>query len=109
MIIVIFEFEINPTEGQNYFDLANELKHELQKIDGFISVSRFVDMETPNIFVSISRWRDQTAIERWHNHSDHIIAQEKGQNSIFKNYRISVASIIRDYTLDDKNLSRTSG
>ena len=109
MIIVIFEFEINPTEGQNYFDLANGLKQELQKIDGFISVSRFVDMETPNTFVSISRWKDQTAVERWQKHSGHIIAQEKGQNFIFKDYRISVASVIRDYTLNKKKSRRTSG
>ena len=41
MFAVIFEMEPEKESAQEYFDLAAELRPELEKIDGFISVERF--------------------------------------------------------------------
>ena len=53
-------FEVQPkTElaAQNYFDLAAELRTELEEIDGFISVERFSSLSDEEKFLSISFWR----------------------------------------------------
>ena len=62
MIAVIFE--VNPTsEGQaSYFEIAQDLKSELTRVDGFISVERFQSLCDPNSFLSLSFWESEIAI-----------------------------------------------
>lgn len=97
MIAVIFEVE--PVEGRahEYFDLAAELKPELERIDGFLSVERFESLTAPGRYLSLSFWRDEDAVKRWREHADHRAAQEAGKAGIFARYRIRVAEVVRDY------------
>lgn len=97
MIAVIFEVEPHEGRGHEYFDRAAALRAELEKIDGFVSVERFESLTTPGRYVSLSFWRDEDAVRRWHEHAGHRAAQEEGKASIFAGYRIRVAEVIRDY------------
>ena len=99
MLAVIFEVEMKPGQGENYFDLAASLRPELEKIDGFISVERFESLVTSGKYVSLSFWCDEEAITKWKSHLKHQSAQEQGKRSIFSNYRIRVANVIRDYNM----------
>ena len=100
MIAVIFEVTMKEGRGQEYFDLAAELRPELARIDGFISVERFESLATPGKYLSLSLWRDEEAVRRWHAHAGHAAAQEKGKAEIFSRYRIRVARVLRDYGTD---------
>ncbi|MDH3233469.1 MAG: antibiotic biosynthesis monooxygenase [Alphaproteobacteria bacterium] len=102
MIAVIFEVEPKDGKAQDYFDLAAGLKAELEAIDGFISVERFESLTTPGRYVSLSFWRDETAVKAWREHVDHQAAQTKGKASIFADFRIRVAEVTRDYALKDR-------
>ena len=102
MIAVIFEVEPKPGKAEDYFALATELRAELEKIDGFISVERFKSLATEGKYVSISFWRDEEAVRRWRGHADHQRAQDRGKKEIFADFRIRVADVIRDYTLADR-------
>lgn len=102
MIAVIFEVEPKPEKAQDYFDLAAELRNELEKIEGFISVERFKSLTSEGRYVSISFWRDEDAVKRWRGHTDHQLAQKRGKSDIFADFRIRVAEVIRDYTLADR-------
>lgn len=102
MHVVVFEVTVRSEVGQRYFDLAAELKPELGKIDGFISVERFESLVTPNKFVSLSFWRDEEAVARWREHGQHMTAQMIGKTEIFADFRISVADVQRQYTLADR-------
>ncbi len=99
MIAVIFE--VTPKDGRagDYFDAAAKLRPELEKIDGFISVERFESLTTPGKYLSLSFWRDAAAVAVWRGHGDHRAAQQRGQREIFADYRISVAEVMRDYTM----------
>ena len=99
MIAVIFE--VLPQEGKarQYFDLAAGLRAELERVDGFISVERFQSLTTEGKYVSLSFWRDAAAVEAWFAHADHRAAQNEGRQSIFKDYRIRVAEVLRDYDM----------
>jgi heme-degrading monooxygenase HmoA len=99
MIAVIFEVDIDPKSGQRYFDIATGLRDELQEIDGFISVERFQSMTTENRYVSLSFWRDRAAVEAWYQRPNHHAAQEEGRASVFRDYRIRVAEVFRDYDM----------
>ena len=97
MIAVIFE--VWPTEGRarEYFDLAASLKVDLEKIDGFLSVERFESLTTKGKYLSLSFWRDDEAVRAWRNRQGHRKAQAKGRGGVFADYRLRVASVVRDY------------
>lgn len=102
MIAVIFE--VWPAEGrkQDYLDLAAELRSELEKIDGFISVERFQSIHEPGKMLSLSFWRDEAAVARWRNHAEHRRTQAKGRAGVFRDYRLRVAGIVRDYAMTER-------
>jgi len=103
MIAVIFE--VHPKDGQmdSYLDIAAGLKDELAQVPGFISVERFQSLTNPGKLLSLSFFEDEAAVANWRNRSDHRAAQSKGRGGIFEAYRIRVAQVLRDYTLEERN------
>ena len=97
MVAVIFE--VWPAEGRarEYFDLAASLRADLGTIDGFISIERFESLTTKGKYLSLSFWRDDEAVRNWRNLEAHRSAQAKGRGGIFADYRLRVASVVRDY------------
>jgi len=102
MLAVIFEVWPAEGRGQEYFDLAAALKSDLMNIDGFISIERFQSLTTPGKLVSISFWRDEQAILEWRGIERHRSAQAKGRAGVFADYRLRVASVVRDYGMVDR-------
>ena len=102
MIAVIFEVIPAPGRKQEYLDLAASLRPQLEKIDGFISIERFASLSNEGKVLSLSVFRDEAAVEAWRNVEAHRVAQAKGRAGIFSDYRIRVASVMRDYTLRDR-------
>lgn len=107
MIAVIFEVE--PAEGAmaRYLDIAAGLKPELETIDGFISVERFESLGQKGKLLSLSFWRDEAAVIAWRNHVLHREAQQAGRGGVLAGYRLRVASVIRDYGLDQRDEAPT--
>jgi heme-degrading monooxygenase HmoA len=103
MITVIFEVWPKDGKAAEYFDVAASLRPALEKLDGFISIERFESVTQPGKFVSISFWRDEAAVAAWRNVEGHRMAQAKGRNSIFADYRIRVASVMRDYSMTSRD------
>ena len=97
MIAIIFEVEPHADKATAYFDMAADLKPVLEKMEGFISVERFESLMQPGKYLSLSFWEDEEAVLRWRNLEKHRRAQSAGRNVMFENYRLRVASVIRDY------------
>jgi heme-degrading monooxygenase HmoA len=102
LIAVIFEF--TPAEGRfsDYMDIVGTLRADLEKAEGFISLERFESITTPGKFVSLQFWRDEEAVRKWRNLQRHREAQAKGRAGIFQSYRLRIASVLRDYTMDER-------
>jgi heme-degrading monooxygenase HmoA len=103
--VIAVIFEVWPTEGRatEYFDLASSLRTDLEKIDGFISIERFESLTTKGKYLSLSFWRDEEAVRVWRNLENHRKAQVKGRGGIFADYRLRVASVVRDYGMQDRS------
>jgi heme-degrading monooxygenase HmoA len=99
MIAVIFEVKLEEERSQRYFDLAAALRPELEKVDGFISVERFQSLVNEGKYLSLSFWRDRTAVEAWFAKPNHRAAQQEGRAALFRDYRIRVAEVFRDYDM----------
>ena len=99
MMAVIFELE--PREGSTarYFELAAMLRPSLDATDGFISVERFESLTEPGKLLSLSFWRDEHAIAAWRALATHRAAQSQGRAGVFRDYRLRVAEVSRDYGL----------
>jgi heme-degrading monooxygenase HmoA len=102
MIAVIFEFWPDPGHTQDYFDFAGALRAEVEKIDGFLSVERFASVSEEGKFVSLSFWRDEEAVARWRRHLKHREAQAAGRTRIFRDYRLRIAGVMRDYSMEKR-------
>jgi heme-degrading monooxygenase HmoA len=102
MIAVIFEFTPAAGRTAEYFDFATALRAELEHVDGFMSVERFESVTTPGKFVSLSFWRDEEAVRAWRNIESHRGAQNAGRGGVFADYRLRVASVIRDYGMAER-------
>lgn len=102
MIAVIFEVWPKPEHRQDYFDLAADLKPILQTMDGFISVERFESLTEKGKILSVSFWRDEAAVAAWRNTMEHRRTQAKGRAQIFADYHLRIASVIRDYSMSDR-------
>lgn len=103
MIAVIFEVIPASRKFDEYLDIAAKLNPELNKIDGFISIERFQSMSEPTKILSLSFWKDEQSVACWRNLEAHRLAQAKGRSSVFDNYRLRVASVIRDYGMNERN------
>lgn len=102
MIAVIFEVE--PAEGRKdeYLGIAADLRPLLDEIDGFISIERFQSLADPKRILSLSFWRDEDALAAWRNTEDHRQAQRAGRGGVFDDYRLRIASVVRDYGLTER-------
>lgn len=103
MIAVIFEVE--PADGhmEEYLDIAAELHPMLDDIDGFISVERFQSLTDPRKVLSLSFFENEDALMCWRNLVAHRDAQTVGRGGVFADYRLRIASVIRDYGLFDRS------
>jgi len=102
MIAVIFEVWPASGKTQDYLDMAAALRVDLEKQDGFISIERFQSMTDPGKLLSLSFWRDEAAVSAWRNLERHRSAQASGRNGVFRDYRLRVAAVVRDYGMSDR-------
>ena len=102
MIAVIFEVWPAAGRKQEYLDLAASLRPELEKIDGSISIERFASLTDEGKVLSLSIFRDEAAVQAWRNVEAHRVAQGKGRAGVFADYRLRVASVMRDYGMTER-------
>lgn len=102
MIAVIFE--VVPGEGQRdaYLAAAASLRARLDTMDGFLSIERFQSLTQPGKLLSLSFWRDEDAVRQWRNLEEHRGMQRAGRDHIFADYRLRIASVVRDYGMNDR-------
>jgi heme-degrading monooxygenase HmoA len=102
VIAVIFEVWPAAGEKDQYLGLAAALKADLVTMDGFISIERFQSLTNPDKLLSLSFWRDEEAVRAWRNLPAHRATQGKGRAGVFRDYRLRVAAVLRDYGMNER-------
>jgi heme-degrading monooxygenase HmoA len=102
--VIAVIFEVWPTaEGRSeYLDTAAALRPHLEALDGFLSVERFQSLVDPEKVLSLSFFRDEAAVIAWRRFDEHRAAQAAGRGGLFRDYRLRVAEVRRDYGLVDR-------
>jgi heme-degrading monooxygenase HmoA len=102
MFAVIFEVQPRKDQFDDYLNLARLLKPELEQIDGFISIERFQSLTDESKLVSLSFFRDEAAVKAWRNVEHHRQAQAAGRGGVLRDYRLRIASVVRDYGMEER-------
>ena len=105
MMAVIFEVQPAPGQQDAYLQAAAALRPLLEQVDGFISIERFQSLTEPSRLLSLSFWRDEEAVARWRQMEADRHTQRLGRASIFRDYRLRVAAVVRDYGMHDRSNS----
>ena len=102
MIAVIFESWPEPEKMQTYLDMGARLGPHLEKMDGFISIERFQSFSDPRKLLALSIWRDEAAVDAFRNWEVHRGVQSNSRKDVFLDYRLRVATVLRDYSMTDR-------
>ena len=52
--------------------------------------------------LSLSFFRDEAAVQQWRQLEAHRMAQAAGRGGVFRDYRLRVASVLRDYGMHER-------
>lgn len=101
---VVVLFEVTPTAmgKERYLELAAQLKPLFSNAKGFIRSERFGSLNEEGKLLSLNVWENEEDVEKWRNELHHRMSQQEGRERLFENYRITVASIIREYGNSDR-------
>ena len=103
MIAVVFEvWPADDVARAQYLGIAARLRPLLDEIDGFLSIERFESLSEPGKILALSFWRDEKAVAQWRNLEAHRSAQTAGRSGIFRDYRLRIAGVIRDYGMEER-------
>ena len=102
MVSVIFEVWPHPEHRQGYLDWAAELKSELDKMEGLLSIERFQSLTDPGKLLSLQFWRDEECLAKWRQLEAHRAAQSAGRRTMFREYRLRIAEVVRDYGKEER-------
>ncbi|MGG0719594.1 antibiotic biosynthesis monooxygenase [Robertmurraya massiliosenegalensis] len=93
---VIFTSE--RTDGDNgYGKMAETMEELAAKQPGFLGIESARDNE---LGITVSYWQTLDDIKIWKEHSIHKVAQEKGRKEWYKNYKVRVCKVERDYSFE---------
>ena len=102
MVIVLFEVTVKEERTEDYLARAAQLKELLVQEEGFISAERFSSLAAKGKLLSMSVWRNEESAARWRNNISHRMSQQAGRMEDFVDYKITVVSPLRTYTMQDR-------
>ena len=94
---VIFTSVLNQSDPE-YFRINDQLRKQADKLKGFLGE----DSARNDYGISVSYWRDLETIEVWRKNIEHRLAKKKGKESFYKEYKIRIARVERDYHFKKK-------
>ena len=85
------------TAGDNgYAEMADRMVELAAVQEGFLGVESVRD----ELGITVSYWKDLPSIQKWRQNSEHLIAKEKGRTEWYKNYKIRIALVEKDYEFE---------
>ncbi len=107
MVIVLFEVVIKKEYTDQYLKLVASLKDSLANAEGFIRSERFASLSQDGKLLSLSVWENEETVTKWRNQMNHRQTQNQGRSQMFEEYRITVVSKLREYTMDNREEAPT--
>ena len=78
---------------EGYAEMAIKMVELAKAQPGFIGV----ESARSEIGITVSYWESLEAIKNWKANMEHLEAQEKGKTTWYKNYKVRIAKVEREY------------
>ena len=78
---------------EGYAEMAEKMEQLAKQQPGFIGV----ESARNEIGITVSYWESLEAIKNWKMNLDHLEAQQKGRSTWYKNYKVRIAKVEREY------------
>lgn len=78
---------------EGYAEMAEKMEQLAKQQPGFIGV----ESARNEIGITVSYWKSLEAIKNWKMNLDHLDAQQKGRSAWYKNYKVRIAKVEREY------------
>jgi heme-degrading monooxygenase HmoA len=86
---------IRTTIDEGYEEMNRATFAEIQKMDGYLGFESFRNDE--GFGVNVSYWRSMECLLAWKNNELHKEAQKLGIEKWYKNYKLRICTVERDY------------
>ncbi|WP_338355953.1 antibiotic biosynthesis monooxygenase [Yeosuana marina] len=84
------------TQNENiegYTEMANAMEELAKQQQGFIGL----DSARNDVGITVSYWESLEAIKNWKQHTDHLVAQQKGRQDWYSWYNVRICKVEREY------------
>jgi len=78
---------------EGYAEMAEKMEQLAKQQPGFIGV----ESARNEIGITVSYWKSLEAIKNWKMNLDHLDAQQNGRSTWYKNYKVRIAKVEREY------------
>ncbi len=97
--VVVFTIVLSDNlEG--YEEMANRMVELADQQPGFLGM----EYGTDAVELTISYWDSLEAIQNWRMQTEHVLARETGRRIWFRQFKVRIAKVERDYSFDSKLL-----
>lgn len=78
---------------EGYAEMAMRMVELAKQQPGFIGL----ESARSEMGITVSYWESLEAIKTWKENTEHLLAQEKGKTTWYKNYKVRIAKVEREY------------
>lgn len=83
----------NTEDVEDYSEMAERMVELASKQEGFLGV----ESARNEVGITVSYWKDLTAIKNWKENAKHSFAREQGRKKWYQSYKTRIAKVERDY------------
>lgn len=95
-VAVIFTSLRTPGD-QGYAAMAAAMEATAREQPGYLGIEAARD----EVGITVSYWRDEASARAWKQVGAHLVAQRRGREVWYSDYRVRIAQIARDYLPGD--------
>jgi heme-degrading monooxygenase HmoA len=82
------------TDGDNGYAVMSARMEELAaQQPGYLGIEAARD----GLGITVSYWADEASARAWKEVAEHVVAQQRGRDTWYADYRVRVATVTRDY------------
>lgn len=90
------------TDGDHgYAETAAAMDELAARQPGYLGI----EAAREGLGITVSYWRDEASARAWKQVAEHLVAQRRGREVWYRDYRVRIATVTREYGLRDPERS----
>ena len=85
---------------ESYAEMAQQMEELAKNQKGFLGI----DSARNTVGITVSDWESLEAIQQWKQHTDHLVAQQKGIKNWYAYYNVKICKVEREYSFQERSL-----